>query len=165
MTTDAQISNATLIRLIRWADEHNSHYVASALRELQERRKADSEPVLVASDIELSDDWKQERGGTIQVLYKGAELLNRSGLELIRDGASFATDLESACMAEALLAQPVLVVTEALQNLRTVVADPRRLPRRKEWIGGQQYSYVLLEEVEALVEDVCRAAMLNGGKL
>jgi len=45
MTTDAQISNATLIRLIRWADEHNSHYVASALRELQERRKADSEPV------------------------------------------------------------------------------------------------------------------------
>ncbi|WP_213900894.1 hypothetical protein [Raoultella planticola] len=45
--TDAQISNATLIRLIRWADEHNSHYVAAALRELQERRKAamDSEPV------------------------------------------------------------------------------------------------------------------------
>lgn len=43
--TDAQISNATLIRLIRWADEHKSHYVAAALRELQERRKADSEPV------------------------------------------------------------------------------------------------------------------------
>lgn len=42
--TDAQISNATLIRLIRWADEHKSHYVAAALRELQERRKADSEP-------------------------------------------------------------------------------------------------------------------------
>lgn len=45
--TDAQISNATLIRLIRWADEHKSHYVAAALRELQERRKADSEPVIV----------------------------------------------------------------------------------------------------------------------
>ncbi|HBM9480561.1 TPA: hypothetical protein L0874_004892 [Klebsiella oxytoca] len=45
--TDAQISNATLIRLIRWADEHKSHYVAAALRELQERRNAerDSEPV------------------------------------------------------------------------------------------------------------------------
>ena len=45
--TDAQISNATLIRLIRWADEHKSHYVAAALRELQERRKAevDNEPV------------------------------------------------------------------------------------------------------------------------
>lgn len=48
-----------------------------------------------------------------------------------------------------------------LQNLRTIVADPRRLPRRKEWIGGQQYSYVLLEEVEALVEDACRATMLQ----
>lgn len=57
-------------------------------------------------------------------------------------------------------AQPAPLVTEALQSLRTVVADPRRLPRRKEWIGGQQYSYVLLEEVEALVEDACRAAML-----
>ncbi len=42
----------------------------------------------------------------IPVLYKGAELLSRSGLELIRDGASFATDLESACMAEALLSAP-----------------------------------------------------------
>lgn len=39
-----QISNATLIRLIRWADEHKSHYVAAALRELQERRKADIAP-------------------------------------------------------------------------------------------------------------------------
>ncbi|MFM3317011.1 DUF551 domain-containing protein [Klebsiella variicola] len=57
-------------------------------------------------------------------------------------------------------AQPAPVVPEVLQNLRTIVADPRRLPRRKEWIGGQQYSYVLLEEVEALVEDACRAAML-----
>lgn len=59
--------------------------------------------------------------------------------------------------------QPAPLATEALQSLRTVVADPRRLPRRKEWIGGQQYSYVLLEEVEALVEDACRAAMLQAG--
>lgn len=58
-------------------------------------------------------------------------------------------------------AQPAPVVPEVLQNLRTIVADPRRLPRRKEWIGGQQYSYVLLEEVEALVEGACRAAMLQ----
>ncbi|HBR2034544.1 TPA: hypothetical protein L9M66_001316 [Klebsiella quasipneumoniae subsp. quasipneumoniae] len=52
----------------------------------------------------------------IPVLYKGAELLSRSGLELIRDGASFATDLESACMAEALLAaaQPAPVVPDEL---------------------------------------------------
>nr|WP_276615724.1 DUF550 domain-containing protein [Salmonella enterica] len=34
-----------MIRLIQWADQHNSHYVAAALCELQERRKADSDPV------------------------------------------------------------------------------------------------------------------------
>ncbi|EHX5685427.1 DUF551 domain-containing protein [Escherichia coli] len=44
--TDEYVSNVTLIRLILWADQHNSHYVVAALRELQERRKADSaEPV------------------------------------------------------------------------------------------------------------------------
>ncbi|EEQ9230547.1 DUF551 domain-containing protein [Escherichia coli] len=44
--TDEYVSNATLIRLILWSDQHNSHYVVAALRELQERRKADSaEPV------------------------------------------------------------------------------------------------------------------------
>ncbi|ELS1887259.1 hypothetical protein R4U68_003822 [Raoultella ornithinolytica] len=60
--TDAQISNATLIRLIRWADEHNSHYVAAALRELQERRKAamDSKPVAWTDEQELRD---VDRGG------------------------------------------------------------------------------------------------------
>lgn len=40
--TDERVSNATLILLIQWADQHNSHYVAAALCELQERRKADS---------------------------------------------------------------------------------------------------------------------------
>lgn len=52
----------------------------------------------------------------------------------------------------------------ALEHLRSIVADQRLLPRRKEWISGQQYSYVLLEEVEAIIDDACRAAMLNGGK-
>ncbi|HGE6285972.1 TPA: DUF550 domain-containing protein [Klebsiella pneumoniae] len=47
-----------------------------------------------------------------------------------------------------------------LEHLRSIVADPRLLPRRKEWIGGQQYSYVLLEEVEAIVDEACRSAML-----
>lgn len=53
--TDAQISNATLIRLIRWADDHKSHYVAAALRELQERRNAekDSEPVAYTDERNL----------------------------------------------------------------------------------------------------------------
>lgn len=50
---------------------------------------------------------------------------------------------------------------EALKRLRSIVADPKTLPRRKEWISGQQYSYVLLESVEAMVDDACRAAMLQ----
>lgn len=49
----------------------------------------------------------------------------------------------------------------ALERLRTIVADPCALPRRKEWISGQQYSYVLLENVEAMVDEACRAAMLQ----
>lgn len=57
--------------------------------------------------------------------------------------------------------QPVPVVPEVLERLRSIVADPRALPRRKEWISGQQYSYVLLENVEAMVEEACRAAMLQ----
>lgn len=60
--------------------------------------------------------------------------------------------------------QPAPVVPEELGRLRSIVADPKRLPRRKEWVSGQQYSYVLLEEVEAIVDEACRAAMLNGGK-
>lgn len=52
---------------------------------------------------------------------------------------------------------------EALKRLRSIVADPKTLPRRKEWISGQQYSYVLLESVEAMVDDACRAAMLQAG--
>lgn len=49
--TDEYVSNATLIRLILWADQHNSHYVVAALRELQERRKADSVPVEINDDM------------------------------------------------------------------------------------------------------------------
>lgn len=41
--TDERVSNSMLIRLIQWADQHNSHYVAAALCELQERRKADNQ--------------------------------------------------------------------------------------------------------------------------
>ena len=54
------------------------------------------------------------------------------------------------------------VVPAVLERLRTIVADPRALPRRKEWVSGQQYSYVLLENVEAMVDEACHAAMLQG---
>ncbi|EFN6095398.1 DUF551 domain-containing protein [Escherichia coli] len=56
------------------------------------------------------------------------------------------------------------VVPAVLERLRTIVADPRALPRRKEWVSGQQYSYVLLENVEAMVDEACNAAMLQGSQ-
>ncbi|EPD3219885.1 valyl-tRNA synthetase [Escherichia coli] len=62
------------------------------------------------------------------------------------------------------IAKPVPVVPAVLERLRAIVADPRALPRRKEWVSGQQYSYVLLENVEAMVDEACRAAMLQGDK-
>ncbi|WP_407905411.1 DUF551 domain-containing protein [Escherichia coli] len=52
-------------------------------------------------------------------------------------------------------------VPAVLERLRAIVSDPRALPRRKEWVSGQQYSYVLLENVEAMVDEACRAAMLQ----
>lgn len=57
------------------------------------------------------------------------------------------------------IAPPAPIVPAVLERLRTIVADPRALPRRKEWVSGQQYSYVLLENVEAMVDEACRAAM------
>ncbi len=60
-------------------------------------------------------------------------------------------------------APPMPTLQAALERLRTIVADPRALPRRKEWVSGQQYSYVLLENVEAMVDEACRTAMLQSG--
>lgn len=54
--------------------------------------------------------------------------------------------------------QPAPVAPGVLERLRSIVTDPRALPRRKEWISGQQYSYVLLENVEAMIDEACRAA-------
>ena len=56
---------------------------------------------------------------------------------------------------------PAPAVPAVLERLRAIVADPRALPRRKEWVSGQQYSYVLLENVEAMVDEACRAARLR----
>ncbi|WP_338859389.1 hypothetical protein WCU37_08755 [Serratia marcescens] len=57
-------------------------------------------------------------------------------------------------------APPAPAVVEVLEDLLSIVRSSRALPRRKEWVSGQQYSYVLLENVEAMIEDACRAAML-----
>lgn len=41
-----------------------------------------------------------------------------------------------------------------LHQLRENLRNPRLLHRRKEWVSGQQYSYVLMEEVEAMMDEV-----------
>ena len=64
---------------------------------------------------------------------------------------------------EVYAAPPAPDVPAVLERLRSIVADPRALPRRKEWVSGQQYSYVLLENVEAMVDEACRAAMRKAG--
>lgn len=64
---------------------------------------------------------------------------------------------------EVYAAHPAPDVPAVLERLRSIVADPRALPRRKEWVSGQQYSYVLLENVEAMVDEACRAAMRKAG--
>lgn len=61
-------------------------------------------------------------------------------------------------------ATPAPAVPAVLERLRAIVADPRALPRRKEWVSGQQYSYVLLENVEAMVDEACHATMLQGSQ-
>ena len=106
----------------------------------------DSEPVAWTDEEELRDANESGSG----YLF---------GIE--RDANKFADPRRQIMLYRH--AQPAPVVPEALQSIRSIVADPRRLPRRREWIGGQQYSYVLLEEVEAIVEDACRTAMLQAG--
>lgn len=73
-------------------------------------------------------------------------------------GFSDAVDAVVDRIADLEAKQPVSVVPAVLERLRTIVADPRALPRRKEWVSGQQYSYVLLENVEAMVDEACHAA-------
>ncbi len=73
-------------------------------------------------------------------------------------GFSDAVDAVVDRIADLEAKQPVPVVPAVLERLRTIVADPRALPRRKEWVSGQQYSYVLLENVEAMVDEACHAA-------
>lgn len=120
--TDAQISNATLIRLIRWADEHKSHYVAAALRELQERRKADSEPVAEVVSIYGDPEAFGEREirplvGIQQMPY---------GTKLYRHAQPDASHLSRICaesyqvvgaLAEALRIFNDVGVIKALDNL------------------------------------------------
>lgn len=234
--TDERVSNATLIRLIQWAEQHNSHYVAAALCELQERRKADSEPagyhvikecgkvgcsVATLEEAEKTRDfwnkkwiikpyfyappvqetgvykdmlniinllenneWAEHCTGTVLGSLLESEITRLVSKEqsapVVPDGlrqalsnagiAAPESDEMLAATCEKYIQmlvtwvkdrKPFQPVPEVLERLRSIVADPRALPRRKEWISGQQYSYVLLENVEAMVDEACRAAMLQ----
>lgn len=180
----ASRGQATALAMVRLFES-----IDKDLKELQERRKAerDSEPVaymtykgylLHAGDPKLAEYseptplYADPRTAAMPAAPV-AWLWSRDGdderdvsLTPPDDDDDAADAIECGWTATPLYRhaqQPV--VPEALQSLRTIVANPRRLPRRKEWIGGQQYSYVLLEEVEALIEDAYRAAMLQAGTL
>ncbi|MBB2400619.1 ead/Ea22-like family protein [Escherichia albertii] len=115
------------------------------------------------------------RNGEIEVLRKWAEELEAR--EVALPVASCIVEDGEMCIDgfgeyvghslpdgrhELYAAQPVPILPAVLERLRSIVADPRALPRRKEWVSGQQYSYVLLENVEAMVDEACRAVMLQG---
>lgn len=91
-------------------------------------------------------------------------VIDQSNLDYLKSGSdadvwpASRTEMGDVLLYRAAPPAPISVPV-ALNRLRSIVADPRALPRRKEWISGQQYSYVLLENVEAMVDDACRAAM------
>lgn len=131
---------------VAYTDERNLGYIDRGRETAYLWGKQNSE----ASDVALYRH-AQQPVGHIPVLYKGAELLSRSGLELIRDGVSFATDLESACMAEALLAsaQPAPVVPEEVTS--------------EDCPALVKYDVTEVDEAWARGFNACRAAMLQAG--
>ncbi|EKY7631077.1 DUF551 domain-containing protein [Salmonella enterica] len=90
----------------------------------------------------------------VPVMYKGIELLKKDGLELIRDGMAEATELESMCMAKALLsAQSAPVVPDAIEPDYEVIKAI--LPTA----NPDEYACC----VAADMWNACRAAMLQAG--
>lgn len=182
--TNNQLNRERLEKIKSWRETYgagsNVMLPAEEAEELARIALAamDSEPVAYTDEAELCfvNDmdcmWTKGMGINEVPLYRHAQQpvavtddeLN-AALQLHRlkvDGHSQLSDAFRAGFryARRTTPQPAPVVPEALEHLRSIVADPRLLPRRKEWISGQQYSYVLLEEVEAIVDDACRAAML-----
>ncbi|MDU6817797.1 MAG: DUF551 domain-containing protein [Leclercia adecarboxylata] len=108
-----------------------------------------------------------ERRGRDKQEPDGWQFLGVNGLWVNVTENGMRQALKEGSEVRALYAAPQLpqpAVPEYLENLRSLVADKRALPRRKEWVSGQQYSYVLLENVEGLVEEACRATMLQGAE-
>ncbi|MEC6693250.1 DUF551 domain-containing protein, partial [Escherichia coli] len=129
------VSNATLIRLILWADQHNSHYVAAALRELQERRKADSVPV------EINDDMAYAFHHALSDSSLGAD-----EVEEIKAG------LRAAFANVTIQPEPVVPdeIELAIENLKQKLVECNR------------YNYCA--DAVKNVEDACHAAMLQGSQ-
>ncbi|QMC00174.1 ead/Ea22-like family protein [Escherichia coli] len=160
-----------------------------ALREVAEAAKGDTTwqnlqafraaatPEVVQALLDENERMYRDlitRNGEIEVLRKWAEELEAREVALpvasciVEDGEMCIDVGEYVGHSlpdgrhELYAAPPVSAVPAALERLRAIVADPRALPRRKEWVSGQQYSYVLLENVEAMVDEACRAVMLQG---
>lgn len=124
------------------------------------------ESVSIAQDMLLNADAFEELAANreaqpVQVTDEMALVFHRA----LNDGGIGEADLEEIKIGLRgalcnITAPPAPAVPEVLANLLSIVRSPRALPRRKEWVSGQQHSYVLLENVEAMVEEACRAAML-----
>ncbi|EFT5081687.1 hypothetical protein HHY15_004385 [Salmonella enterica] len=130
--TEAMISLGETPKDCRDYSHHEA--ILALVTELQERRKTEAEPI---------------------------GYMNRFTGRVFSLDEQPGADTDTAVYLPVYTVPPALVVPEVLERLRSIVTDPRALPRRKEWVSGQQYSYVLLENVEAMVEEACRAAMLQ----
>lgn len=133
--TDEYVSNATLIRLILWADQHNSHYVVAALRELQERRKADSVPV------EINDDMAYAFHHALSDSSLGAD-----EVEEIKAG------LRAAFANVTIQPEPVVPdeIALAIENLKQKLVECNRYNYCADAVKGVEYA--------------CHAAMLQGSQ-
>lgn len=91
------------------------------------------------------------------VLYIGRELISKEGLELIRDGISEATNLESACMANTILGgsyhvQPVIpdeITSASAPEVFEIAAEAERLGIRGTYgsyaVGWNAYRAEMLK--------------------
>ncbi|HIC1466979.1 TPA: hypothetical protein ACWZ76_004284 [Klebsiella pneumoniae] len=184
--TDAQISNATLIRLIRWADEHKSHYVASALRELQERRNAHSEPVVIANLNQAELDEIEKRLGAAQpdgiivtppeypktlpcpVLLEpglrfGKGVSTSTMLKALQRRADYYADLDAMTPEQRAEHEANIEAFKAILPQPAPVAVPDEMPEELlkplliKW-DEYEFSHLIVQDIW----NACRAAMLTG---
>ena len=123
-------------------DEKFSQLI-SALRELQERRKAeqDSEPV-----AEVCEDYAiryiSSGPAPKEGLHPGDKLYRHAQQPVVPDNSAITQHFD----------------TIALEPAREIMCD---VNRRHEFLGGE---IQLLSRIQCRIDAACRAAMLNGGK-